>query len=149
MGAMSARFCKSDMSWKGWKAPAVNHISPAQSSERLQVIGPCVTTVREAGRPFHIEVVRFVRSRQCPALQVEADYGRPKDGLGRVLSQHDLQTLAVEQASPSREPYAGVKAPNATMSSPPGPLALLVKVQDHLASCILHAPSNCTCTAAR
>ena len=61
-------------------------------------------------------------------MQVEADYGRPKDGLGRVMSSDDLQTLALEQTSPAKEPYAGVKSPNAAMGSPPGPLALLVKV---------------------
>lgn len=65
-------------------------------------------------------------------VQVEADYGRPKDGLGRVMSTADLQTLAVEQTSPAREPYAGVGSPNAAMGgNPPGPLALLVKVKEH------------------
>ena len=67
--------------------------------------------------------------KKSKPVQVEADYGRPKDGLGRVMSSDDLQTLATEQTSPAKEPYAGVKSPNAAMGSPPGPLALLVKVE--------------------
>ncbi len=62
-------------------------------------------------------------------MQVEADYGRPKDGLGRVVSEHDLQALAVERGAGSKGPYAGVKRPNPAMGNQPGPLTLLVKVQ--------------------
>ena len=61
-------------------------------------------------------------------VQVESDYGRPKDGLGRVVSEHDLQALAVERAGASKGAYAGVKQPSPTMGNQPGPLALLVKV---------------------
>ena len=61
-------------------------------------------------------------------MQVESDYGRPKDGLGRVVSEHDLQALAVERAGASKGPYAGVKQPSPAMGNQPGPLALLVKV---------------------
>ena len=60
--------------------------------------------------------------------QVEADYGRPKDGLGRVVSEHDLQALAVERGPSSKGAYAGVKHPSSGMGNQPGPLTLLVKV---------------------
>lgn len=61
-------------------------------------------------------------------MQVESDYGRPKDGLGRVVSEHNLQALAVERAGGSKGAYAGVKQPSPAMGNQPGPLALLVKV---------------------
>ena len=73
-------------------------------------------------------------TQQCYyGLQVEADYGRPKDGLGRVVSEHDLQALAVERAGGPKGPYAGVKRPNPGMGNQPGPLTLLVKVLTHMA----------------
>ena len=53
------------------------------------------------------------------------------------MSTNDLQTLAVDETSPAKEPYAGVNSPNSTIGSPPGPLALLVKVD--AASIALHA----------
>ena len=59
---------------------------------------------------------------------MEADYGRPKDGLGRVVSEHDLQALALERGPGSKGAYAGVKRPNPAMGNQPGPLTLLVKV---------------------
>lgn len=62
-------------------------------------------------------------------MQVESDYGRPKDGLGRVVSEHDLQALAVERAGAAKGAYAGVKQPSPTMGNQPGPLALLVKAR--------------------
>ena len=61
-------------------------------------------------------------------VQVEADYGRPKDGLGRVVSEHDLQALALERGPGSKGAYAGVKRPNPAIGNQPGPLTLLVKV---------------------
>ena len=61
-------------------------------------------------------------------MQVESDYGRPKDGLGRVVSEHDLQAMAVERAGAAKGSYAGVKQPSPAMGNQPGPLALLVKV---------------------
>ncbi len=60
---------------------------------------------------------------------MEADYGRPKDGLGRVVSEHDLQALALERGAGSKGAYAGVKRPNPAMGNQPGPLTLLVKVR--------------------
>lgn len=73
-------------------------------------------------------------------MQVEADYGRPKDGLGRVVSQHDLQALAVERGGGAKGAYAGVKRPNPAMGNQPGPLALLVKVQAQEGPQQIHLP---------
>ena len=60
---------------------------------------------------------------------MEADYGRPKDGLGRVVSEHDLQALALERGGGSKGAYAGVKRPNPAMGNQPGPRPRVGKVR--------------------
>lgn len=75
-------------------------------------------------------------------MQVESDYGRPKDGLGRVVSDHDLQALAVERTGASKGSYAGVKQPSSAMGNQPGPLALLVKVPKALSLRSVHCKAS-------